>query len=426
MEKLWKHFKFGLKTTEYSKLVDKIATDVSRLTKLTDGNLTLGPIRASRRAKVPEFDKIRQYASSVYSTLQTSLQGSCQASHRGSLYMQPLETKHMPLSQAEEQALRVVFEHTLTTPSQLPSAWLAEEAEIRLLETVVPSGMSGPSNPNLSPASKGKKQVRWPDPPIPATVQRSPSLTHSQQGLNEITDLCESIQKSRMLQCGMCFGYVHDQTTTRRHAFYRPEYPLIPRSTAESESLASLLDSNARRGRSLTVADRRWLALALSHGVLRLHDTPWLASHWGLRDIILFIQNDNLLAKYPFISADFHGTIQHSVGKTCLAIANETLFGLGVVLIELCMGQSLDSMVLSGERNADGTKHILTDFAAATRLIDQVYKEAGVRYGDVVRRCIRCDFDKRQKTLHDEAFRRAVYENVVAVLEEDARQFLGL
>jgi len=72
-----------------------------------------------------------------------------------------------------------------------------------------------------------------------------------------------------------------------------------------------------------------------------------------------------------------------------------------------------------------GLGHTSEDLLAAARLLDDVYDRAGRRYGDAVRRCILCEFDQRSNSLSDAQFRKAVYEGVVAVLDEDVKQFLG-
>lgn len=67
----------------------------------------------------------------------------------------------------------------------------------------------------------------------------------------------------------------------------------------------------------------------------------------------------------------------------------------------------------------------LTEFRTASRLIEVVEDQAGVRYGAAVRRCIRCDFDERVYDLDDEGFCQAFYKGVVACLEDDVRQIDG-
>lgn len=202
---------------------------------------------------------------------------------------------------------------------------------------------------------------------------------------------------------------------------------MVDKTALASISLGSLLAKTDPKAPSrLSVADSRRLALALSSGVLQLHDTPWLTNRWDHGDIILFVQGSTLLARHPFVSTDFQKVHESSSWKCSPAVRNETLFALGMVLIELCMQQNFDALLRKDEINADGTKHDLSDFLAANRLVDEVYDRAGKRYGDAVRRCVLCEFDQRKSSLEDDAFRRAVYENVVAVLEEDVAQFFGL
>lgn len=413
-------------------LINEITRDNNSVHKLTEINLALEPARTTRK-KIPNFNKVRDYATSMFRTLQTGLRGSCQASHTASLYMKPLELGLDRLNGAEENAFRIVLHHNLQSPSLHSPQWTIEEAEVRMLDALVASASgrtaitgSVPSLPVV------KRAVRWKDPvPVglaPGGGSNIATSASSQQALNEIKDLCESIQKSRMSKCGMCLGYLLDQVGARRHALYWPEEPLVARNTLSSVSLESLLkgDGTARSKQpKLSVAESRRLALALSLGVLRLHDTPWLSHRWGRKDITLFEQNGTVLAKHPFVSANFQQATQDCAQKSSPAIRNETLFALGVVLIELCMGDSFDSMFLPEDLSPDGSKHAASDFLAANRLVDRVYDQAGKRYGDAVRRCILCEFDQRKSSLKDDAFRRAVYDNVVAVLEEDVAQFFG-
>ena len=55
--------------------------------------------------------------------------------------------------------------------------------------------------------------------------------------------------------------------------------------------------------------------------------------------------------------------------------------------------------------------------------VPQIYAEAGLAYGDAVRRCILCEFDQRRTDLEDVAFCRKVYDGVVSVLEQEAQHF---
>lgn len=64
-------------------------------------------------------------------------------------------------------------------------------------------------------------------------------------------------------------------------------------------------------------------------------------------------------------------------------------------------------------------------YQVATSLIDTVYDEQGTQYGYVVQRCLRCEFgfQDSKKRLEIDAFRAAVYEGVLAPLEEDLKRY---
>ena len=98
-----------------------------------------------------------------------------------------------------------------------------------------------------------------------------------------------------------------------------------------------------------------------------------MARHWDGHGVTLFKQNNLILAEHLFMSADLHRTVQPASVECSPAILNETLFALGIVLIELCMGQSFDSLHHLEDLNTDGTKHAASGVCAANRLVDKVY-----------------------------------------------------
>lgn len=106
-------------------------------------------------------------------------------------------------------------------------------------------------------------------------------------------------------------------------------------------------------------------------------------------------------------------------------LRNKTIFDLGVLLIELWFNKSLEQLRHPEDLGDDGRPNEYTDFATALRLIRAVDADAGPRYGKAVRRCIKCDFDQREDDLDSQEFRQAVYQGVVAVLDEELTEFRG-
>ena len=246
----------------------------------------------------------------------------------------------------------------------------------------------------------------------------------------EIHDLCGSISRFRSSRCETCLGVLTDPSRDLQHALFWPSAPVVDRTSSLGMlSLGELLSQQA--GQSLSVAETKHLAVELSACVLRLYGTPWLSKQWGRNEITLFKRGNKILAEYPFISAKMvavpalTGTSGHAYFQSGPAISNETVFALGILLIELCLRQPFDQLILPSERDPDGTKNEMSDYYAALRLLDQVDDTAGHRYGDAVRRCVRGHFEQRTTSLDNEAFRRAVYDGVVAEIQDDANQFFG-
>ena len=103
-------------------------------------------------------------------------------------------------------------------------------------------------------------------------------------------------------------------------------------------------------------------------------------------------------------------------------IRNQTLFTLGILLIELWYGKPIEELQQPCDLNCQGTPGVT--WCTAERLIEnEIEFEAEKGYSDAVRRCVRCDFDRSDMSLDKETFQRAVYEGVVKLLEQTLQQF---
>ena len=101
---------------------------------------------------------------------------------------------------------------------------------------------------------------------------------------------------------------------------------------------------------------------------------------------------------------------------------SEALLTLGLALVELCFGQTLEKMQLP--EDVDENEN-LTRVNTAVRKLDEVYNEIGGQYGDVVRRCLYCSFDVRKANLDNEMFEQVVFDHVVKPLVEAVEVFDG-
>ena len=189
-------------------------------------------------------------------------------------------------------------------------------------------------------------------------------------------------------------------------------------------------DTLGQKGKLLGRVRRR-IALTAASSVLELYATPWLQEQFFQNDIGLLRRHDGSLVDLPLLQR--HLQPAKSVKKRARfadpmdmrLICNEWIYGLGIFLIELRLGRTLEQLRLPEDEVSDKALQRFAEFRTAMRLVDVITDTAGRRYGDVVRRCIRCEFDQGNYDLDDQKFCRAVFKYVVAPLAEEIRSIDG-
>ena len=196
--------------------------------------------------------------------------------------------------------------------------------------------------------------------------------------------------------------------------------------TLRTVSLKSLLAQGLPKKK-----DRLILGVKLTSSLLQLHNTPWLAESWGSPDVLFMTNDDDPLLDKPWLSRHFPSptcTIlpRQSTGQPlCAEVRNQSMFALGVVLIELWFGKPLENLREMIDLGPHGEANAITDFATTRRLSEAIYSDAGEWYGDAVRRCIYCDFNQRYTSLDTETLKEAVHRGVVLPLESHLSLFCG-
>ncbi|MCJ1324464.1 hypothetical protein MMC10_001126 [Thelotrema lepadinum] len=255
----------------------------------------------------------------------------------------------------------------------------------------------------------------------------------------ELTDLCALIKS---LQCGPLEAekYIGYMCCSQRQILSAHIATTSALASLSSDDIVPVSEMIARKSSSFTLGERYRLAVIIAHSVLQLSNTPWLPQTWKLEDILTVRKAINNRATKPSTSASIHpvDTCQfrgfyiskpfppqqtnqnQSQSPYITLLRSPPLFFLGLALIELCLNKPISALrdPKLDRLDASGAPNLLTDWAAAKRLVDVVLKKAGSRYADAVRRCIHCDFDQREVSLENETFRRAVYEGVLGPLEE--------
>jgi len=377
------------------------------------------------------MDMVRTNATNVFASLQKALLFSCQSSHMASLYISHRSQQHQdpkPSEREESATFRIVLQHTPIAGHTLP--WHCDETEIRLSDLTTKSSGTKPTKTVVT------SRVRFADPNVNLTAGTCPT-TNSGKAPNvlqptaiapDIQDLCDSILSLQSRECGVCLGYLVNALPSARFGLFRPQAPIVDKDSSSTLSLRDILENKPGMPR-LSLASRQRLAASLAIGLLRLHDTPWLNKQWGHGEITFFSNAGHVLVEHPFLSTklDMPSNPRRSPAAyftSSAAIKNESLFALGILLIELCLHRPLEGLLLPADLNPDGSKHTTTEYCAALRLLDSMTGEASMEYVGVARQCIECHFNQGAASLENNVFREAVYDNVVAVLEEEASRFV--
>lgn len=356
--------------------------------RLTEQAVALNAITSTKSAIAPDFQKSRQAARKIFTTLDTGLQCRCKPNHVLCLGLRSGKTG-LPLLNGAGEDFRVVLAIRSNVGPTTETEYVAD-VEMHIA---------------CSPTNAG--------------TPNSPGALGTRRGTPDQITTCA------------CLGFLasNDMVTSSASIVPpiaspgKPRHVVVPVQTLLPVSVG-------QRGR-LRARGRRQIALMASWNLLRLYSTPWLQDQLYWSGVGLIQSHDGGMIDLPFISKELVPNTAvcrqpPSADPISLAcIRNEWVYALGIFLIELCLGRSISQLREPDDEIPGGKLPFLTEFRTASRLIEAVEDQAGVRYGAAVRRCIRCDFDERVFSLDDESFCKAVYKGVVACLEDDIRQIDG-
>lgn len=268
------------------------------------------------------------------------------------------------------------------------------------------------------------QQVHSPRVTKPDSPNRFPNPVKS-----AIVDICTTIRTSA--GGGRCLGFLSDDGIGLHEIF---ALDTSTKSALAQKSLHQILEHPQQRipGLGLTWKDSLTIAVTLASSIIQLDGTGWLRKNWSSEDIVFLPQDPQLEAvdySHPYLSWDIPSDndtskahVNHTHSYSAWQIRCDALASLGVSLIELCFGQSISQ--LRTPEDAAVTE-ALTNWNTAMRLLQYVDAQRGLRYGDVIRRCLECPFDVREKDLGNETFQRIIFESVVLPLREEFESFIG-
>jgi hypothetical protein len=425
-------------SSDYAEQLDALKNYNHALAQLTKQSLFLEPSRNATKSLYPDFKVLQSYARTIYDTLRSGLRCGCN-DHAVKLR---LENRSRRLDRNEdllEVPFRAIFTNTHdidATGATACNLWQCTEADIRYI-TKVPKQVPPPQAIRANPPLRPSKQVRFirlqaqqtqssltlADQPISST--RNPTL-------EQIHDLCKAVAALQQPQRHMNIGFLTDDLE-RRFGIYPLEPPHgHDQQQWTSYSLRQVLTKRANVGRTLTQYDKLRVAVDLASSVLQLYKTPWLDEEWSDNDVF-FVHRPGVplstLYEHPFVYRKISAppsvqdtSAERTVGRV---IRNQTLFTLGILLIELLYGTSIEELQSPRDVDCKNTPGVV--WCTAERLVDEEIEfQGGPLYLDAVRRCIRCDFNRKESNLDDEAFQQAVFDGVVTPLEKTLQRFISL
>ena len=406
----------------YKELLDEIEKNNKNLRDITHQNISLEPTKRQRRSRRPiaELKLIRQQAASLYRVFmsENTWKCDCKAHHMASLRLEarPRKVEEVKADAPQQHTFRVLLSVTdRASGGVATSRW--EELE------VIPFLGSEPAVGGLP-----TRFVRFKLDANP--LDHSKPATITQQDRIYIQDVCRTL--CALDKSGVEIGFLVDKENDKhQHKLLRANTSI--EANASSKSLEQLLSSSPGHPpeASLSRRDRLHTAVTLASSVLQLDGTSWLKSEWSSGDIFFHLKKElsqNLEYSYPYLSWQpccKVETSNHEQGNSLSSpmVRSSVLLALGLTLIELCFGRTLDEMRRPED---DDSNNAAVRFKTGIRLHRRVENEMGVPYGEVVRRCLFQPFDFREVRLDVEEVQQKILDDIVTPLVNDLNNFDGV
>ncbi|KAK0631463.1 hypothetical protein B0T14DRAFT_559256 [Immersiella caudata] len=436
---------FALNRSQYAELLSTIRDGVSNLESLITTNIELEPQRRVR-SRIRLLSILHSLSVSIYRAIMSNFRCTCK--HGVGMRLATWPAAVTPDDMEEDIVCDMKFHLALSceeSTKEAPGLW----EHVSAAPLPPPAPVLPPTPEPLAPVvantatrtrslKRKPKSVGWAanalfqsNAATASSATSSVSVTAAASVSTTIAhfsslNLCVRAKESQKPREGQHYGTIVDSLATRpRYFAVHPVYRQLSVSSERDvcsggSRFVSLREILTRQNRMqhMTYRDRLQLAVYVASSVLQLYETPWLPRTPSCKDIFFPVWNDSPYYDQAFVVAGSNPTLS----ATPFLIRNPTLLALGILLIEILRGQTIDALRSPDEKSAsasrDGIAGMLLDYMTAQRLLSDVY-QASSNYGSAVRRCINGEFSGQTLDLDDEDFRQEVYSGVVALLEED-------
>lgn len=236
--------------------------------------------------------------------------------------------------------------------------------------------------------------------------------------LTEIVSLCTELgnchKKVRALGFLSCSkGYRHEFYTSVRDSTGGERETL-----SLTELLSNVRDNSGKEAHRnecrISREDRKRLSLQICSSVLQLYETSWITGEWN-GDEIVFKCRDRIAhsssLRHPYLRGRF--APDAGIPKDTQAI----LFQLGMLLLELCLGERLTGPCPGSEATELNWEN------AYHRWVRNAKNEEGPEIAEAIRKCLEFDFATECRTLQSEELRKALFNEVIHPLMDALNSF---
>ncbi|KAJ4122765.1 hypothetical protein NW768_010208 [Fusarium equiseti] len=431
----FKKLLYRIHRDDYKDDIAVISKGISDLESLAKLSIRLEPSRR-KQSRGKFFKTVRDLSASVYRALCSSI--LCNHPHDVSLELSPrfievgYECGHEKVIRDAQFKMVISFEMVEGSATKL--FW--DEVNIKTAPSV--TTIIAPQNCPPQPEAKRLKRFSF-DFRQSLLFMNSSNSTHSvgsatttmsrpftdiafiktctgddkqKQALN----LCMALKNARRTERPLCYGHLIDKECDDRQF---EVYPLGATVNSDRWSLVTLddiLEGTEGLTPLVSLAEKMRLALAIASSVLQLSRTPWLPEALTKKNVHFFRRDGTFSYKHPFLLRNFEANIVQPLSTTqrCFYLDNPTLFALGILLLEIILGQSFEQLRSPFKQLDIIDPHgIIQDSLAAHKLLERVAL-INPAYQAVIQRCIDCT---ETCGLDDDEFRQGVYDDVVMELE---------
>ncbi|KAK3314878.1 hypothetical protein B0H66DRAFT_563859 [Apodospora peruviana] len=450
-----KRASFILQRANYQELLTRIRDGVSDLEGLITSGLDMEPSRR-RLSQVRLCKLIRTVSGSIYHALRSAVACTCPNLHEVGLRLMPRSATAISKDEDEDiiksLSFQIAFSYESTTlESECNSSGrLKRWGELLVRPAVHGEPPSAPVTPPSPPPPRQQRSVRF---SVPTNTNGPPSgsvLNHQAttatlimgtcwipmtERIGDIQDICQLMRKSSKQRTGECCGHITDASSHERRKYgVYPHSSLADGGDWSVVSLRQVLtNSPGTAGPSLLYGDKLRLAWTIASSVLQLHGTPWISTTPTLGDIYLVQRNGQPYYQDAFVLKHLPEAppppTQIPATTTTPTAKNITPLALGVLLVELILGQTMASFRPSPQgpdinlpTAANSRSDLLADYDTAMKYLDRVNMIGGANYENAVRRCIRGGYYYQPNSdVDDEVLQTDVFVGVVSLLEEDLK-----